>query len=303
MRRTLSLLRRALLVDDAPALVAQTRATTEAQRHGLGRPALANRHILDSRLRSGDRRNRRRRAVARVLGRQRCVVGGSRRRRRGDAGDRRRELRPAGARAASTGNTPEEIVKTVWDRDPDPRADWPKAGRQFAVIDAKGNVFAYTGPKAPDSASHKSCTAPNAKCTAQGNTLAAPGGRRQHGRVLRAHAGTSVVPTARRARGRSARRRRQARTTVGGDGHREEGRRRVAAQRHRASSASRRQPRADQGAAAPGREGGGAATDPDATAERYGYGTVRCRFFINASISAISRGAVLSRSSPVSVIR
>ena len=45
--------------------------------------------------------------------------------------------------------------------DPDPRpTDWPKEGRQFAVIDAKGNVFAYTGPKAPDSAGHKSCTAP-----------------------------------------------------------------------------------------------------------------------------------------------
>lgn len=72
------------------------------------------------------------------------------------------------------GMLPETIVKTIWDRDPDSRADWPKLGRQFAVIDAKGNVFAYTGPKAPDSASHKSCTAPNAKCTAQGNTLAHP---------------------------------------------------------------------------------------------------------------------------------
>ena len=32
------------------------------------------------------------------------------------------------------------------------------------------------------------------------------------------------------------------------------------------------------------------------------YGTVRARRFISASISAISRGAVLMRSSPVSVI-
>ena len=38
-------------------------------------------------------------------------------------------------------------------------ADWSKEGRQFAVIDAKGNVFAYTGPKATDWAGHKSCTA------------------------------------------------------------------------------------------------------------------------------------------------
>jgi uncharacterized Ntn-hydrolase superfamily protein len=72
------------------------------------------------------------------------------------------------------GHTPEQIVKEVWARDPDTRKDWPKEGRQFAVIDAKGNVFAYTGPKAPDSASHKFCTAPGAKCTAQGNTLAHP---------------------------------------------------------------------------------------------------------------------------------
>src|SRR6478672_1603540 len=46
------------------------------------------------------------------------------------------------------GMLPEKVVKTIWDRDPEPRADWPKLGRQFAVIDAKGNVFAYTGPKA-----------------------------------------------------------------------------------------------------------------------------------------------------------
>jgi uncharacterized Ntn-hydrolase superfamily protein len=71
------------------------------------------------------------------------------------------------------GKNPEQIVKSVWGNDPDPRPqDWTKEGRQFAVIDAKGNVYAYTGPKAPVEASHKSCGAANAKCTAQGNTLA-----------------------------------------------------------------------------------------------------------------------------------
>jgi uncharacterized Ntn-hydrolase superfamily protein len=74
------------------------------------------------------------------------------------------------------GKTPEEIVRSVWAADPDPRPrDWSKEGRQFAVIDAKGNVFAYTGPKASTWAGHKSCSAPNAKCTAQGNILAGPG--------------------------------------------------------------------------------------------------------------------------------
>ncbi len=67
----------------------------------------------------------------------------------------------------------EHVVKTVWDKDPDPRpSDWSKEGRQFAVVDAKGNVFAYTGPKATPWAGNKSCSAPNTPCTAQGNILA-----------------------------------------------------------------------------------------------------------------------------------
>src|SRR4051812_17267085 len=71
------------------------------------------------------------------------------------------------------GMSPEQIVKTIWERDPDPRPDrWTKQGRQFAVIDAKRNVYAYTGPKATEWAGHKSCSAPNTHCTAQGNILA-----------------------------------------------------------------------------------------------------------------------------------
>lgn len=69
----------------------------------------------------------------------------------------------------------ESVVKAVWDRDPDPDSvRWSKYGRQFAVIDAKGNVYAYTGPKATEWAGNRSCTAPNIKCTAQGNILAGP---------------------------------------------------------------------------------------------------------------------------------
>ena len=68
----------------------------------------------------------------------------------------------------------EQVVKQVWSSDPDPRpTDWTKEGRQFAVIDAKGNVFAYTGPKATEWAGHRSCAAPH-HCTAQGNILAGP---------------------------------------------------------------------------------------------------------------------------------
>ena len=71
------------------------------------------------------------------------------------------------------GLSAEQVVKRVWDADPDPRpADWSKQGRQFAVIDAKGNVFAYTGPRATEWAGHKSCSASGGRCTAQGNILA-----------------------------------------------------------------------------------------------------------------------------------
>jgi uncharacterized Ntn-hydrolase superfamily protein len=67
---------------------------------------------------------------------------------------------------------PADVVKTVWERDPDPRpADWTKQGRQFAVIDAQGRVAAFTGPKASAWAGDRQ----GAYCTAQGNILAGPG--------------------------------------------------------------------------------------------------------------------------------
>lgn len=68
-----------------------------------------------------------------------------------------------------TGMTPSDIVKTIWDRDPDPRPeDWSKYGRQFAVMNAKGEYAAYTGPKASTWAGNKG----GKFCTAQGNILA-----------------------------------------------------------------------------------------------------------------------------------
>jgi uncharacterized Ntn-hydrolase superfamily protein len=71
------------------------------------------------------------------------------------------------------GLTAEQVVTRVWEADPDPRpSDWTKQGRQFAVVDAKGNVFAFTGPRASEWAGHKSCSLPATPCTAQGNILA-----------------------------------------------------------------------------------------------------------------------------------
>jgi len=69
------------------------------------------------------------------------------------------------------GMTPDAILKAVWDSDPDPGyrgQKWPKAGRQFAVMDAKGNYAAFTGPEASKWAGHKG----GKFCTAQGNILA-----------------------------------------------------------------------------------------------------------------------------------
>jgi uncharacterized Ntn-hydrolase superfamily protein len=67
------------------------------------------------------------------------------------------------------GLAPADIVKQVWENDPDPRPGrWTKHGRQFAVMNAKGEYQAYTGPKASSWAGHKS----GKYCTAQGNILA-----------------------------------------------------------------------------------------------------------------------------------
>ena len=70
-----------------------------------------------------------------------------------------------------TGMTPDAIIKKVWDEDPDPiPGDWTKQGRQFAVMNLKGEYAAFTGPKATEWAGHKS----GKFATAQGNILAGP---------------------------------------------------------------------------------------------------------------------------------
>jgi uncharacterized Ntn-hydrolase superfamily protein len=69
------------------------------------------------------------------------------------------------------GITPAAIVKAILDSDPDPGYNgqpWPKAGRQLAVMDAKGNYSAYTGPQATTWAGNQG----GKYCTAQGNILA-----------------------------------------------------------------------------------------------------------------------------------
>lgn len=67
------------------------------------------------------------------------------------------------------GMTPAVAVKAIWESDPDPwPGNWTKQGRQFAIMDARGNYAAFTGPKASTWAGHKG----GVYCTAQGNILA-----------------------------------------------------------------------------------------------------------------------------------
>jgi uncharacterized Ntn-hydrolase superfamily protein len=78
---------------------------------------------------------------------------------------------PKGLALLRAGMTPQAIVRALLDSDPDPGyrgQPWPKAGRQFAVIDAEGHTAAFTGPQATEWAGHKM----GKYCTAQGNILA-----------------------------------------------------------------------------------------------------------------------------------
>jgi uncharacterized Ntn-hydrolase superfamily protein len=70
------------------------------------------------------------------------------------------------------GYAPDKIVKMIHESDPDPDpARWSKEGRQFAVMNTKGEYAAYTGPKATTWAGNKG----GRFCTAQGNILAGEG--------------------------------------------------------------------------------------------------------------------------------
>lgn len=79
---------------------------------------------------------------------------------------------PQGLALLRKGLSPDAVIKQVLADDPDPRPEdypkgWPKAGRQFAVMDAKGNVATHTGPKATEWAGGKT----GKYCAAQGNIL------------------------------------------------------------------------------------------------------------------------------------
>jgi uncharacterized Ntn-hydrolase superfamily protein len=69
------------------------------------------------------------------------------------------------------GLAPQRVVDSVWAADPDPDPErWTKEGRQFSVMDTRGNVATYTGPEASDWAGHRMAE----HVSAQGNILAGP---------------------------------------------------------------------------------------------------------------------------------
>jgi uncharacterized Ntn-hydrolase superfamily protein len=84
---------------------------------------------------------------------------------------------PQGLDLLRQGLSPDDIITTIWERDPDPQPmtgdgprqrGWTKQGRQFAVIDAAGAVAAFTGPMASTWAGDRQ----GRYVTAQGNILA-----------------------------------------------------------------------------------------------------------------------------------
>jgi uncharacterized Ntn-hydrolase superfamily protein len=80
---------------------------------------------------------------------------------------------PQGIALLKQGMAPRDIIKKILDDDPDKGLNgrpWPKAGRQFAVMNAKGEFAAHTGPEATTWAGDKQ----GKFCTAQGNILAGP---------------------------------------------------------------------------------------------------------------------------------
>ena len=78
---------------------------------------------------------------------------------------------PKGIALLKQGMSPDAIIKKIWADDPDPVPDrWTKQGRQFAVMNLKGEAATFTGPKATEWAGGKL----GKYSAAQGNILAGP---------------------------------------------------------------------------------------------------------------------------------
>ena len=78
---------------------------------------------------------------------------------------------PKGIALLKAGLSPQEVVDSLLAQDADSLGErWPKEGRQFSVMDARGNVATYSGPLASEWAGYRI----GKYCSAQGNILAGP---------------------------------------------------------------------------------------------------------------------------------
>ncbi len=78
---------------------------------------------------------------------------------------------PQGLQLLREGRSPADAVREILARDPDPSPEgWTKEGRQFSIMNARGEVATHTGPRASDWAGHRI----GEHCSAQGNILAGP---------------------------------------------------------------------------------------------------------------------------------
>jgi uncharacterized Ntn-hydrolase superfamily protein len=78
---------------------------------------------------------------------------------------------PQGLELLRQGMAPDDVVRTLLARDPDPQPErWTVEGRQFSVMDASGRVATHTGPRASEWAGHRV----GRHVSAQGNILAGP---------------------------------------------------------------------------------------------------------------------------------
>ena len=78
---------------------------------------------------------------------------------------------PRGLDFLKQGLSPTGVIEAILANDPNPRPErWAIEGRQFAVMDASGNVAAHTGPSASEWAGHRT----GHHFSVQGNILAGP---------------------------------------------------------------------------------------------------------------------------------
>ena len=78
---------------------------------------------------------------------------------------------PQGLELLRRGMAPERVVEAILANDPNPQPErWTVEGRQFSVMDARGNVATHTGPRALEWAGHRV----GRHVSAQGNILAGP---------------------------------------------------------------------------------------------------------------------------------